>query len=241
MKILRLLLFAALLAAAVAPAGPLRAQAPAERPRPAVLGLPVPDFSLPALQGGDYSIAKLRGKNILIIFPRGKVDDHWCQICHYQYAELAELEKTLHLRDRHNLEILYVLPYDKAAVQHWADIFPDQMAVIEGWKNPPASASEGQKNFARMVKMMLPKSFDIKKGEVPLPFPILIDADRRVSKGLGLFTMEWDQSRVDQNIPMMILVDEAGVVQFKYLSQITWDRASGEYLVKILGKLIPGK
>jgi hypothetical protein len=54
--------------------------------RPALLSLPMPDFTLPAVQGGDFGISKLKGKNVLLVFPRGKVADHWCQICHYQYS-----------------------------------------------------------------------------------------------------------------------------------------------------------
>jgi len=30
------------------------------------------------------------------------------------------------------------------------------------------------------------------------PFPILIDADRKLSKGLGLFMTEWGQNTVDR-------------------------------------------
>ena len=66
----------------------------------------------------------LRGKNVLLIFPRGRVGDHWCQICHYQYAELAELEEAQHFRKKNNLEVLFALPYDSAPVQHWIAMFP---------------------------------------------------------------------------------------------------------------------
>ena len=62
--------------------------------KPANLGDLFPAFTLPAVQGGEVTLSSLKGKNVLIIFPRGRVDDHWCQICHYQYAELADLEKA---------------------------------------------------------------------------------------------------------------------------------------------------
>lgn len=243
MKLMRLSLIALLLFTLIPMTGDLRAQGQAGALRPAFLGGPMPDFTLPALQGGDYGIAKLKGKNVLLVFPRGKsgAGDEWCQICHYQYAELAELEKTLHLKEKYNLEILYVLPYDAATAKHWAEIFPEQMAVIDGWKNPPETASAGQKNFAQRVKRFLPKEFAFKKGEVAVPFPILVDADRRVSKGLGLFSTNWDGVQADQNVPTMFLVDASGVVQFKYMSQITWDRPNGEYFVRIFDKMILGK
>jgi len=32
---------------------------------------PMPDFTLPAYQGGVIKLSDLRGKNVMIIFPRG--------------------------------------------------------------------------------------------------------------------------------------------------------------------------
>ena len=39
--------------------------------RPATVGQPMPDFALPVYQGGDLKLSGLKGKNVLIIFPRG--------------------------------------------------------------------------------------------------------------------------------------------------------------------------
>ena len=66
------------------------------------------------------------------------------------------------------------------------------------------------------------------------PFPILVDADRAVSKGLGLFATEWSGSKVDQNVPTVFVIDPAGVVQFKYYSQNTIDRPAVEHLAKVV-------
>jgi peroxiredoxin len=239
MKSLRLGFVIGLILASFQATGRLGAQEPAAPLRPVFLRGPISDFTLPSLQGGEVSLSKLKGKNVLLVFPRGKIDDHWCQICHYSYAELAQREKTVGLRQKYDLEILFVLPYDKATVQHWVDIFPDQMAVIAGWKNPPAGANDRQKAFAERVKDMLPESFVISKEDIPTPFPILIDAERRVSKGLGLFTTNWDGSAVDQNIPTVILIDASGIVRFKYLSQFTWDRPNADYLEAVLERLLP--
>jgi len=241
MKILRLCALAVLILASVQAPGRLQAQAQAAPLRPAILGRPMPDFTLSSLDGKEFSLSKLKGKNVLLVFPRGKVDDHWCQICHYEYADLAEEEKLHGLRQKYNLEILFILPYDKGAVRHWVDIFPEQMAVIDGWKNPPADASAGQKRFAENVKRFLPKTFVIPKGNIPTPFPILVDAGQRVSKGLGLFTTNWDGSAVDQNVPTVYLLDASGTVRFKYLSQITWDRPDAAYLEKVLDRLLSDK
>lgn len=241
MRTLRSIPIAILLLGLVLGACLLQAQSQPAPIRPAILGGPMSDFSLPALSGANVALSKLKGKNVLIVFPRGKVDDHWCQICHYTYADLADLEKSHGLRQKYNLEILFVLPYDKAAVQHWVDIFPEQMAVIEGWKNPPADAPAGQKRFAENVKRFLPLSFTFSKGNIPTPFPILFDADHRVSMGLGLYTMNWDGSAVDQNIPTVLLLDGSGTVRFKYMSQITWDRPNAAYLEKVLDRLLSDK
>ena len=59
----------------------------------AKLGWPMPDFKLMSFQGEEISISQLKGKNILLIFPRGRYENQWCRFCHYQYAELVELEK----------------------------------------------------------------------------------------------------------------------------------------------------
>jgi len=215
----------------------LTASAPAGI-EPAALGRKMPAFSLASVQGQEVSIGSLRGKNILLIFPRGRVDDHWCQICHYQYAELAELEKRLQLRKKYNLEILFVLPYDRATVEHWVAIFPEQMEVIEKWKNPgdPARISPGEKRWMETVRTHFPKKFVFNKENIPTPFPILIDGERTVSRGLDLFTLAWDNSKVEQNIPAVYLLDRQGNVRFKYLSQNTMDRPDSEHLLEILEK-----
>ncbi|MBN2399822.1 MAG: nuclear transport factor 2 family protein [Candidatus Aminicenantes bacterium] len=206
--------------------------------QPAALGSKMSDFTMASVQGKNVSIAGLRGKNVLIIFPRGRVGDHWCQVCHYQYAELAELEKRLQLRKKYNLEIIFVLPYDRATLEHWVEIFPEQMAVIEKWKNPgdPAKISLGAKRWMETVRLHFPKKFVFKAGNIPTPFPILIDGERTVSRGLDLFTLAWDNSKVEQNIPAVYLLDSRGTVRFKYVSQNTLDRPDGDYLLEVLKK-----
>jgi peroxiredoxin len=201
------------------------------------------DFSLPAIQGGTFGPAALKGKNVLLVFPRGKVDDTWCWICHYQYAELAELEAKLRLRKTLDLEILFVLPYGEAEARHWTEIFPSQMKTIEAFVNPPGfdRFPARRKEMVMKMRKAYSKASEFGKGPVPLPFPILYDQDQAVSKMLGLFTTNWDDSAVDQNIPTIYLLDAAGDVRFKYMSQITFDRPGGEYLVKILEALIQGR
>ena len=208
--------------------------------KPANLGDLFPDFTLPAVQGGEVALSSLRGRNVLIIFPRGRVDDHWCQICHYQYAELAELEKTMQVRKKYDLEVLFVLPYDKATVQHWVDIFPDQMAVIEKWKNPGPEELKNPraKAWADQVRLLLPKNIAMSKENIPVPFPILVDGERKLSEGLQLFTLSWDYSYVEQNVPTVFILDREGRVRFKFHSQSTADRPNSAFLLKFIERML---
>jgi len=207
---------------------------------PVIVEQLMPDFTLPAIQGGDITLSSLKGKTVLLIFPRGRVGDHWCQICHYQYAELVELEQMLGLRKKYNMEILFVLPYDEEMVKEWAEIFPEQMAVIEGWKNPPddENLTENRLRWAELAREVFPKTFTYEDGDTPVPFPILVDADRELSQRLGLFTTSWDRSDVEQNIPTIFILDSDGVVQFKYHSQTTFDRPSYEHLFRVIERMI---
>jgi peroxiredoxin len=205
--------------------------------RPVSVLQPMPDFTLPVYQGGEMTLSQLKGKNVLLIFPRGLAGkDHWCHVCNYQYAELAELDIDQNIREKNNLEILFVLPYSKEMVQDWVDKFADQMADIENWKNPaePEKLDERGRRRLEMMKRYFPKSYSFEKGKVPLPFPVLIDADAAVSKGLGVFTTEWSGSKIEQNVPTMYIIDKNGIVQLKYISQNTFDRPDPDYLQKIL-------
>lgn len=208
--------------------------------KPVSISSLMPDFTLPSIQGGEAGISGLKGKNIMLIFPRGKVSDHWCQICHYQYAELVEFDKIYGLREKFDLEILFVLPYGRDEVKHWVEIFPHQMSVIEGWKNPPASEKENEKaqRWAEYCRKHFPKQYQYEENKIPTPFPILIDADRKVSEGLGLFRTEWDRSKVDQNVSTVYIIDREGLVRFKYFSQNTFDRPAPDYLISILNCMI---
>ncbi|MFC1529910.1 peroxiredoxin family protein [Gemmatimonadota bacterium] len=202
----------------------------------------MPDFTMTDIRGGEVTLSDLMGKRVLLIFPRGRVSDHWCQICHYQYMELVALEKKLRLRERYNLEILFVLPYGEEGVKEWAGIFPEQMEVIEEWKNPPDpdNQSAGQRRWTETARSIFTQVFTFEDNQEHLVFPILVDDEAAVSKGLGLFRTEWGGSEVDQNVPTIFLLDGKGVVQFKYHSQTTFDRPGPDYLVRVLETLVPG-
>ena len=143
-----------------------------------------------------------------------------------------------------DIEIVFVLPYSMDEVQEWSTLFPHQMQVIESWKNPkdPASLSEGQKRFSREVRELLPHQFSYVAGEEPpLPFPVVVDANRTLAKRMGLFTTEWEGSKADQMVPTVFLLDESAVVQFKYYSQSSLDRPHPTYLKTYLTKIMSDK
>ena len=208
--------------------------------KPVLLEEPMPNFTLPVLQGGELILSSLKGKNVLLIFPRGLAGkDHWCHVCNYQYAELIELEQKEQFRKRYDMEILFVLPYGREMVKEWVEVFPDQLTDLENWRNPsdPGNLDETGKRRMKMANTYFPKNYMYEKGKVPTPFPILIDAERTVTKGLGIFTMEWSGSKIEQNIPTVLILDKTGTVQFKYMSQNTIDRPSAKYLRKFLETL----
>ena len=221
------------------------AQKPAEpRPQPAVVGQPMADFTLPVYQGGTLALSSLRGKNVLILFPRGyAAENYWCTICNYRYVELAELEKAQKIREKYNLEILVVFPYTQDVVKAWLGALPGQLESIKARKNPaePDKLDEAGKTRMERSRQIYPKDFALAKDEILAPFPILVDSERTLSKKLDLFRNEWSGSKVDQNIPSVYIVDAAGVLQFKYLGQNTVDRPGYDYLLKVLEVINSGK
>jgi peroxiredoxin len=215
-------------------AGPSHAKA--QDLRPVTVGSPMPDFTLPAYQGGEVTISELRGKNVMLIFPRGRSrPDAWCHICNYQHMELVYHEAANALRQQANLEILFVLPYGRDEVDEWIEAYPQQLQDLEDWKNPDqATLDDAGRNRMQFARRAFPKVFAVNQDRVPGPFPILIDGDRAVSNGLGFFTTDWGGSPAEQNVPTILLIDPEGTLQFKYISQNTMDRPPLEYLLQVI-------
>ncbi len=205
--------------------------------RPVTVGSPMPDFTLPVYQGGEMTLSRLRGKNVMIVFPRGlSRPDSWCHVCPYQHAEMVAYDAQTHWRARANLEILFVLPYPGEKVAEWIDAYPQLLQDNENAKNPPNAAALDDAGRARMERArgMYPKVFSAVRSQVPNPFPILVDADHSVSQGLGFFTTNWSGSTAEQNVPTVLIIDAEGVLQLKYMSQNTVDRPPLEYLVQVV-------
>jgi peroxiredoxin len=220
------------------------AQAAEPRPQPAIVGQPMADFTLPVYQGGTLALSSLRGKNVLILFPRGyAAENYWCTICNYRYVELAELEKAQKIREKYNLEILVVFPYTQDVVKAWLEALPGQLETVRTTKNPadPSKLDERGKTRMERFRQLFPNDYSLEKGAILAPFPILVDGERTLSKKLDLFRNEWSGSKVDQNIPSVYIVDAAGVLQFKYLGQNTVDRPGYDYLLKVLEVINSGR
>jgi peroxiredoxin len=197
----------------------------------------MPDITLPVFQGGQVTLSELRGKNVMMVFPRGlSRPGSWCHICPYQHSEFVEYEAQTHWQARANLEILYLLPYTRDRVAEWIEAYPQLLRDIEEGKNPPDPEGLDDAGRARVQrqKEIYPKSYSATEGQVPTPFPILVDADQAVSKGLGFFTTDWSGSSAEQNVPTILIIDSQGVLQFKYMSQNTIDRPPLEYLVNVV-------
>jgi peroxiredoxin len=222
----------ALVVAGVACGSTVRA---GEAIRPAVLGETMPSFTLPSLSGGEVSLASLRGKNVVLVFPRVQYGEgQWCTICNYGYAELAELDAAEAVRRSTNAEIVYVVPFAREHAQRWIDATPDELAKVRGWKNPKAG-DEKALAFAEKVKRHLPLDLDPAQGARGLPFPILLDADHTLTSGLGLFRTEWGGAKAEQLVPAVFVLDTTGVVRYKHVAQeSTWDRPSGREIVDVL-------
>lgn len=238
----RALIAASCLAVCLAIAAPT-ARAESAGIKPVTVGEVMPDFTLPVSQGGLLTLSSLRGRNVMIIFPRGyAAEDHWCTIDDYCYIELAELERTKNIRKKYDLEILVVFPYGAVTVRSWLDALPGLMDNIIAVKNPadPAKLDEAGRKRMERFRAFFPADYKVAVGKVPTPFPILIDGERAVSKGLGLFMTEWGGGKAEQNIPSVYIVDKKGVLRFKYIGQSTVDRPGSGYLLRIIDEVNEG-
>jgi peroxiredoxin len=209
--------------------------------KPPSLGEKFPDFTLPVYQGGEFTMSQMRGKNVLLIASRGKyAEDHWCAICNYQYADFVSLAAEDSILEKYNLAIVFLMPYSKDILKGWEKAFPEDMKKIEGWKYPEnvENQTPDQVNWINYTRQKFPKTFTFPDEKVNLPFPILMDANQELSKGLDIFRLEWNGGNAPQNIPSVYIIDTEGNLRFKYISQNTFDRPSSEYILTYIQKMI---
>ncbi len=199
----------------------------------AIAGDPMPDFTLPLYGGGSFNLSSFKGKNVMLVFPRGWTGNNWCSYCPYQYLELEQLELKSGIKDKYNLEVAYVMPYSSERIKDWLEKFPDALQVVEGIKNPknPPAAGTIQADYAEWVRTNFPIVFDVKKDDPHTVIPVIVDEDRIVSRQLKLFTGFWDGVSAEQNIASVFIIDKNGVLRFKYIGQMTEDRPSIKFLL----------
>jgi peroxiredoxin len=198
----------------------------------------VSNFQLIDQNGNSVALSDFKGKNVMLIFSRGMVkENYWCQICHYQYADLADLEKSSSIRQKYNLEVLFILPYSVDTVKNWIAMFPKQMEIIDNWKYPKDSTNltEGKIKWANTTRKLLPKKFIYSNNKIETPFPILADSGRLVSNAFKLYKNE---PNAPQNTPAIYIIDKEGKLRFKYICQDTTDRPSFQYLFQFIEKMI---
>lgn len=210
----------------------------------AIIGEPLKEFSLPVYQGGQFKLSEAKGKNILLVFPRGYYDKNiWCDICTYEYLDFIDEFHNKKFDEKYNLDLVFVLPYDNSTINKWLQDLPEVYKSLEASENPPDTTTDQRVlTWVRFAKKHYPKTFAINRGETPVPYKILVDKDHLISERLEIFKTEWWGTRVEQNVPTIILLDKNGTVIYKYISQHTIDRPGSDYIKSILDAfLIAGK
>jgi peroxiredoxin len=214
---------------------PLAAQATVIKK--AYLGQPMSDFELAALDGKTVRLSALKGRNVMLVFPRVfYAVDGDCSICGYQYAELADWYQAGNWKEKFNLEVLYIFPFSAEVTRNWISRIPTMLEAVESWKNPKAEdlKNEATKRWMDLARQAYPKKYAFATAAIPMPFPILVDEKRELSGGLDLFRQEWSGGKGEQNIPAIFILDKDGVVQFKFIGQHTVDRPTAAYLEKMM-------
>jgi len=208
---------------------------------PVTVNEKIPAWSFTNDQGIEINSGDFAGKKVMLIFIRGRLTENlWCPICQYQYLEMAEMEQKAGLRDKHNMEIFFILPYSTDSLESWVDAFPKSIQMIEGWKHPKKEESLPQATKEWMVysRDFFGKNFTSSAENPELSLPVLFDPEQKISKGLDIFREEWGGTKVPQNVPTVFIIDEEGVVIFKYYSQYTHDRVNAAYLQKYLENMM---
>lgn len=199
-------------------------------------GDPMPDFTLPVYGGGDFSLSNNKGKNIMLIFPRGWIGTQWCPYCPYQYLELENLQKTSNIEKKYNVKIMFVMPYSRERVKDWLEKFPAAMQTVQNIKNPQQPPAKGsiQEYYVNWARNSFPLQFETKETDVHTVIPVLVDENHALSRQLKIYTQFWDGVQSEQNMASAFIIDKNGILKFKYIGQMTEDRPSVQYLLDVL-------
>lgn len=67
-----------------------------------------------------------------------------------------------------------------------------------------------------------------------ISFPLLSDESRQTAKAYGVYTyLSWDSVNIAR--PSFFLIDESGVIRYRYVGAHQWDRPSLEEIKKLAG------
>lgn len=203
------------------------------------VGNTMPDFTLPVYGDKEFTLSKYRGKNVMLIFPRGWTGTAWCTYCPYQYLELEQLEKTSAIMSKNNLEIAFVMPYSSERITDWMQKFPNAIQIVENIKNPVPAPPAGSINadYSAWARKSFPIKFDVKANDSHNIIPVLVDENRTLSRQVKIFTNFWDGISAEQNMATVLIIDKNGILRFKYISQMTEDRPSVEFLLDFIKKM----
>jgi peroxiredoxin len=199
-------------------------------------GDPMPDFTLPIYGGGDFTLSKNKGKNVMLIFPRGWIGNQWCPYCPYQYLELENMQKTSNIEKKYNVKIMFVMPYSSERVKDWMEKFPAAMQTVQNIKNPQQQPAKGsiQEYYVNWARSSFPLQFETGENDKHNTIPVLVDENRSLSRQLKIFTGFWDGVQAEQNMASAFIIDKNGTLKFKYIGQMTEDRPSVQYLLEVL-------
>ncbi len=198
-----------------------------------------PDITLTSSNGELVNLPGKSGRNIMLIFIRGKVTPTiWCPICHYQYLEMVDAVEKTNFTKKYDMDIYFVMPYITDSLQNWINAFPQSLSTIEGWKNPEnqQDLTQPAREWMDYTRKFFPDNFKYNPDKFKLKLPVMFDPDQKVSNGLMLYKQEWGGTKVEQNVPTIFIIDKKGKVHFKYYSQYTNDRPDADYLIEFIKK-----
>jgi hypothetical protein len=143
------------------------------------------------------------------------------------------------LRAKYNLEVAFILPYGTDRVKDWLEKFPEAMTTLENIKNPQPKPATGtiQADYAAWARKAFPIKFSVKEDDPHTLIPVLVDEKRTLSHQLKIFSSFWDGVSSEQNRATVLVIDKKGVLQFKYVGQMTEDRPSVDYILDFISRM----
>jgi hypothetical protein len=144
-----------------------------------------------------------------------------------------------YIMSKYNVQIAFVMPYSMEKIKGWMADFPVALAAIERNKDPQPVPAAGslQAAYAEWVQEHFPLTFEVKAEDPHTLITVLSDENRELSRQLKIFTGFWDSISAEQNMASVFIVDQKGILRFKYIGQMTEDRPSVEFLLETVKKI----